>query len=88
MKTSCILILALVLAACATPPTLEELEFQALQTGDWSAVDRRERALSRRMKYESLDCPKGLTTYCSEALGRRQCSCVSQETIKSLFGWD
>jgi hypothetical protein len=88
MKTSCIVILTLVFAACATPPTLEELEFQALQTGDWSAVDRRERALSRRTKDHGLDCPKGLTTYCSEVLGRQQCSCVSRETVESLFGWN
>ena len=87
MKTRSILImpLALVLAACATPPTLDELEFQALQTGDWSAVEKRERSMARRAVREIPDCASDLVPVCRDSWGENDCHCVSRRSIKEMF---
>ena len=92
MKTWRILLLPLLLGACVTPPTMEELEAQAWQTGDWSAVERREDALARRAARQaqnaSLMCPDGAIEYCEERIGELKCSCVSRVAIMDAFGWD
>ncbi|MCH7538407.1 MAG: hypothetical protein IID57_11200, partial [Proteobacteria bacterium] len=48
MKGTGILVLLLMLGGCAVVPTLEDLEDQALLTGDWSQVENRERTIARR----------------------------------------
>lgn len=92
MKTWSILILVMALAACAAPPTMEELEATAWQTGDWTAVERREDALvrraERRMARQVPQCPSGTAAYCVERLGDRTCSCVSRKTFESIIGWN
>ncbi len=88
MKTTSILILALLAGACATPPTLEELEFEALRTGDWSAVERRERAMARRAAREPVSCPEGQIQFCETRVGDRSCQCVGRRDIDMLFGWN
>ena len=88
MKIACILILALVAGACAAPPTLEELEFEALQTGDWSAVERREKSIERRAERHRMSCPNGLIEYCESRGGPGRCECVDRRAIDALFGWN
>ncbi len=88
MKITSILIIALLAGACATPPTLEELEFEALRTGDWSAVERRERAMARRAARQPIDCPKGEIEFCDSQFGQRRCECVGRRAIDMLFGWN
>lgn len=89
MKTWGILILALSLGACATPPTMEELEAQAWLTGDWTAVERREDAMARReaRRADSTNavCDYGLVAYCETDLGTRRCTCVNHDTMRRVF---
>ena len=90
MKTWSILILALALGACATPPTMEELKAEAWQTGDWSEVERREDILSKRAaKREAPDvpeCGRGYKPYCEVRLTERRCSCISRHSFYALIG--
>ena len=87
MKTASILILALLTGACATPPTLEELELKARLTGDWSAVDRRERYLARRTARSPAQCSDGNVSVCSECAGQHVCECVDRDALDALLSW-
>ena len=78
--------IALALGACAAPPTLEELEFQALQSGDWSAVEKRERVMARRAEKAGPACPQGAILYCEERAGDQACQCVSRRALNDLLG--
>jgi len=83
-----ILILALcLLAGCTVGPTLEQLESQALVTGDWSLVEKREAAIARRNTQPSINCPSGYIAYCETYRVRKPCSCVSQGFVLSLVGY-
>lgn len=92
MKPGKLILLPLVLmvAACAPQPTLEELEFRALQTGDWSTVEKRERAMARRAARQASvpDCAAGQISYCTNQVGERTCHCVSHRQAGLLFGWN
>lgn len=88
MKIAGILVLILALGACAVPPTLEELEFQALQTGDWTLVERRERAMARRTERQGPSCGAEQVQYCESSFGQRACQCVSRRTVSDYYGWD
>jgi len=41
------------LSGCATRLTLEELEAEAVVTGDWTLVERREKAIARRNLHDA-----------------------------------
>ena len=88
MKTTGTLILVLALGACAAPPTLKELEFQALRTGDWNAVERRERAMARRAEQQVPSCGTGQVQYCESSFGQQSCQCVSRQAVVDYFDWD
>lgn len=64
------------LAACADRPTLEELENEALVSGDWSAVEERERKILRRKGESGLNCPDGAMTLCYDFSADEHCMCV------------
>lgn len=85
MKAIGNLILILMLGGCAALPTLEELEDQALLTGDWSQVEKRERTITRRQARESLDCAKGYVSYCETRIVNTRCSCVSHAAMRDIF---
>ena len=85
MKTIGNLILILMLGGCAALPTLEELEDQALLTGDWSQVEKRERTIARRQAEEPLDCVKGYVSYCETRIVNTRCSCVSHAAMRDAF---
>jgi hypothetical protein len=73
------------LAGCATGPTMDELETRAFISGDWSLVEKRERALARRQLYAGPQCPHGYIAYCEERFGDKTCSCVKTDAIRALF---
>ncbi|MDH5304740.1 MAG: hypothetical protein OEW64_11685 [Gammaproteobacteria bacterium] len=76
-------VLALVfLAACASGPTLGELEDQAMLSGNWAEVEKRERSLARRQAQRGLQCPTGYLSYCEDRYGDRSCSCVQREGFR------
>jgi hypothetical protein len=66
----------ILLAGCAGYTPLEELEAQALLTGDWSAVQRRERMQAGRNPQNSMQCPSGTIGYCVVYTSSRRCSCI------------
>jgi len=87
-----ILILTLiVLAGCAGYTPLGQLEEEALLTGDWSAVEKRERLEVRRNLHSSMRCPPGTIAYCNrysraDRYSRAErCSCANSKEIRSLF---
>ena len=87
LKYSATLLSLLIISGCAVS-SLAELEAQALQTGDWSKVEKRERQLARRGK--QLSCPAGRSSVCFSRAGIKTCSCVDGAVIHSLMsghGW-
>ncbi|MGI9270376.1 MAG: hypothetical protein ACR2QT_01275 [Woeseiaceae bacterium] len=84
MKILSVLILA-VMAGCAAVPSLEELEEQALLTGDWSAVEKRERAMARRQARQGPTCPAGFFAYCEYRVRDELCTCLTRESISMVL---
>lgn len=74
-----ILLAAILIAGCGTVTPMAELERQALATGDWSEVERRERIVLRRNMNRSMACPNGYIGYCVE----NSCSCVERDAIRA-----
>lgn len=66
----------LLLSGCAAYVPLAELERQAMLSGDWSEVERRERALARRTARNGPDCPIGMISYCEGITSGMRCQCV------------
>ena len=76
----------LLLTACASVPTLDELEQRAMLTGDWTEVERREKIIARRTADRGYICPAGKVSFCVKGLGRNECSCVDRDTLDDFFG--
>ena len=74
-----------VLAGCSTGPTLEQLEAQALVTGDWSLVEQREASIARRKQRNGIACPSGTVSYCQTFMSESRCTCVAQGGIYSML---
>jgi hypothetical protein len=75
MKLVGVLVFCL-LVGCASRPTLEELKAEASVTGDWSAVEKRER-MNRKMNVQAeRQCDPGLMLMCSKRTAKEICSCV------------
>ena len=78
MRTTIALGIAVFLFGCAPMPSLEELEEQAAATGDWSAVEQREKLMSRRAEARRPQaCPSGQVSYCEDSISSWRCACVS-----------
>jgi len=75
MKLTGVIILCL-LAGCATKPTLDELEAEASITGDWSAVEKRERMNRRMGVQDERQCESGFMLMCNKRSAKEECSCV------------
>ena len=84
MKIATVLVL-FVLVGCAAQPTMDELETQAFITGDWSAVESRERAIARRALRSSRNCPAGYVTYCEESFSSSRCSCLKRDSLSIVL---
>ena len=79
-------VLALLLVAgCSSFVSMEQLEAEAILTGDWSAVESRERIIHRRNLRAGLQCPPGSIGYCELDYGQANCTCVEAEIIRSMF---
>jgi hypothetical protein len=71
-----VLVLTVTLAACASEPSLEELEDQAMVSGDWSAVERREE-IQRDLRGKSAQsCPDKHTMVCEQTGANDKCTCI------------
>lgn len=81
-----IIILALLsLAGCGTLVPLEQLEQDALLTGDWSAVEKRERIVARREMKNGPSCPSGQVAVCDVRMSKQRCSCVRSDAIFAIL---
>lgn len=80
-----VLVGVLCLSGCGTLTTLEELEQQAMLTGDWSAVEEREKILARRDARRGLQCPSGLVAFCESRMGEHRCTCIDNDAVRDLF---
>ena len=85
MKALGLAVLLLLLGGCGTYQTLEELEQQAFQTGDWSEVEKRERILAKRRMRSGSMCAPGTTQYCENWGGTSRCTCVSGSALKDTL---
>jgi uncharacterized protein HemY len=77
------LLLVLLLMGCSQPPTLDELEDEALRTGDWSEVIRREEKLQYELAMEAAQA------YCrNEFHSRAVLWCIDmprRQRIKDIY---
>ncbi len=82
-----ITMLALILlTGCAGYTPIQQLEAQALLTGDWSVVEKRERMEIRRNLHSYMKCPAGTIGYCETYRLPVRCSCVDRASIRSSLG--
>jgi len=75
----------ILLTGCAATTPLEQLEAEALVSGDWSAVNKRERLIASRNLHANLRCPAGTIGYCKSFRLTKRCSCVDSKIISTLF---
>ena len=81
-------VLALILmAGCTVGPTMADLETQAMLTGDWSAVDKREQSFARRnpRRGRVRTCPAKYLSYCEIGLGKKRCSCLNRDSFARML---
>lgn len=72
------------ISGCSSRPTMEELEKEAIATGDWSEVEKRQE-MDRRMEMVDPDrqCPSGESLLCRQNGPREECECVESNWIRS-----
>ncbi len=80
-----VLLGAMLVAGCGSFASMEELEREAMLTGDWSAVEQRERVLARREEREGLSCPQGHVSYCERYVGSTNCKCITNDTMRDVL---
>ncbi len=80
MKMTSLIVLCF-LAGCATKPSLEQLEDEAMVSGDWSAVEKREQSSNRLGPINGRSCPNGRALICVKNGLREECECVDSRTI-------
>jgi hypothetical protein len=70
-------ILALfILVGCAARPTTDELEAEASVTGNWTAVEDRERMNKKMRVNPELRCPENLMLFCTKDGAHEECYCM------------
>jgi len=84
MKVSLILAVCF-LSGCGALQSLEQLEEQALVTGNWSAVEARERSIQRRIESAPIQCPTGYFGLCELNMAVKRCACVSGRSFNSMM---
>lgn len=74
--TACIL---LSVTGCA--PGTATLIDEAMESGDWRAVNARLDAEARREEQRAPSCPGGTRAMCVSDFGNVECACVEAETL-------
>ena len=87
MKTIVTLLALVLLSACGTYKSLEQLESEALLSGDWSAVELRERRIARRQSKSSIQCPAGEVGYCVTDFSEQRCACIDQDRLRTFLSY-
>ncbi len=79
MMTRVLLLLAfLAMGACADKRTLEDLEKEAMETGDWSAVERREKKMAEKEARRAAGCRTTETLICETLADVQRCYCITK----------
>ena len=73
------LLILLAMGACADTRTLEELEQEPMQTGDWSAVERREKRMAEQAARKAAGCRVTETLFCEKLADVQRCYCVGNQ---------
>ena len=71
------LLVLVILVGCASRPTSDELEVEAAKTGEWSAVEDRERMNDKMRALPDLKCPEHLMLVCVKDGAYEECACRS-----------
>ena len=69
-----------VAAGCSSRPTLEDLEDQAIVTGDWEAVEHREERTKEWLEKSAPHCTGSARKVCVEEQTGIECYCVTKST--------
>ena len=85
MKHLTILICISFLSGCATAVPMAELEAEALRSGDWSEVEKRERLIAKRKRSDYKRCRRGATNVCVVRGGDRVCQCVDRASVHGIL---
>lgn len=85
MKSIGVVLALCLLGGCSTYYSLEELEQQAMLTGDWSQVEERESILAKRAQRLGTSCPTGSVRYCENRGDGNRCACVVSESVEQLI---
>lgn len=73
-----LLVVLMVLAGCAARPSLQELEEEALATGDWSRMERRIEMDRKMGMIDGVEkCDNGYVLHCQAKGEREVCGCIS-----------
>lgn len=76
-----VLFLLIVLVGCIARPSLEQLEDEAMVSGDWSAVEKREQSSIRLNPVNDRSCPNGRAMVCVKNGMHEECECVNSRSI-------
>ncbi len=76
MKIANLIVLCF-LVGCAARPSLEQLEKEAMASGDWSAVEQREENMRSYDPNNGNACPAGQHKVCYENPAGENCRCRS-----------
>ena len=85
MKVITTLFCLLMLTGCAAYVPIEDLRAQALLSGDWSDVEKRERTIAKREARSGSACPKGAVLMCETRLGDDRCECVGRSSASRVL---
>ena len=85
MKVFVLVLTALLVTGCGTYMSMEQLEQQALLTGDWTAVEKRERTVLRRKLRHGNVCPAGQVAVCESFASVDRCTCVESSSLRTVL---
>lgn len=75
MKTI-LLASVLLMTGCSSTTSLEDLEAEAMVSGDWSEVEKRERQMRAKKQTSEFDCESGMTLVCVDKGSGEECTCL------------
>ncbi len=85
LKKFLVLMGTLLLTGCGSMPSLEQLEDQAFLSGDWSAVEKREKLIARRTAIRGPQCPVSMVAVCEKRGAQNRCGCIEKAKLRQLM---
>ena len=75
------LVAILVCTGCGSTKSLEDLESEAMISGDWTSVERRERQLRQQKRTAEFDCAADMTLVCVDNGSHEECTCMKRPRL-------